>query len=226
MQIELFEQALIELDNDDELINRVLEISSKTKTCACFATVYRKNSRKGAGSIAEVASLLVLWSAWVTGFLGLLWLGIYSLLLPALVRGVGDVAQALATRAQRTGPPGIVLSVVIVRAARAAVIAAAVAWLAYIWRIRAAALAGSEPGAIVIPGLLNGIIALSVADLLWQMSKALIAYRMGLGSKDGSNADELAFRSSQRLVHLRFQDPASRCGSPRAAHRGLKAKCL
>ncbi len=135
--------------------------------------------------------LVVLWSAWVAGLLGLLWLGIYSLLLPPLVRGVGDVAQALATR-QRTGPPGIVLSVVIVRGARAAVIAAAVAWLAYIWRIRAAALAGSEPGAIVIPGLLNGIIALLVADLLWQMSKALIAYRMGLGPKDGSNVDELA----------------------------------
>ncbi|WP_164827406.1 mechanosensitive ion channel family protein [Sinorhizobium meliloti] len=136
--------------------------------------------------------LVVLWSAWVAGLLGLLWLGIYSLLLPPLVRGVGDVAQALATRAQRTGPPGIVLSVVIVRGARAAVIAAAVAWLAYIWRIRAAALAGSEPGAIVIPGLLNGIIALLVADLLWQMSKALIAYRTGLGPKDGSNVDELA----------------------------------
>ncbi|RVE94428.1 mechanosensitive ion channel family protein, partial [Sinorhizobium meliloti] len=44
----------------------------------------------------------------------------------------------------------------------------------------------------VIPGLLNGIIALLVADLLWQMSKALIAYRMGLGPKDGSNVDELA----------------------------------
>ncbi|WP_280109206.1 hypothetical protein [Sinorhizobium meliloti] len=27
MQFELFEQALIELDNDDDLINRVLEIS-------------------------------------------------------------------------------------------------------------------------------------------------------------------------------------------------------
>lgn len=27
MQIELFEQALIELDNDDNLVNRVLEIS-------------------------------------------------------------------------------------------------------------------------------------------------------------------------------------------------------
>ncbi|CAN7750650.1 MULTISPECIES: mechanosensitive ion channel family protein [unclassified Ensifer] len=136
--------------------------------------------------------LVVLWSAWVAGLLGLMWLGIYSLLLPALVRGVGDVAQAFANRITRTGAVGVMLNVLIVRGARAVVIAAAVAWLAYVWRIRAAALAGSETGAIVISGLSNGIIILLVADLLWQLSKALIAYRMELGPKDGSNADELA----------------------------------
>ena len=84
------------------------------------------------------------------------------------------------------------LNVLIVRGARAVVIAAAVAWLAYIWRIRAAALAGSATGAIVISGLLNGIIILLVADLLWQMSKALIDYRMQLAPKAGASADELA----------------------------------
>ena len=37
--------------------------------------------------------LVVLWAAWVAGLLGLLWLGIFSLVLPTAVRGVGDVAQ-------------------------------------------------------------------------------------------------------------------------------------
>ncbi|RVD48891.1 mechanosensitive ion channel family protein, partial [Mesorhizobium sp. M8A.F.Ca.ET.023.02.2.1] len=102
------------------------------------------------------------------------------------------VAQAFASRAQRSGALGIMLNVLIVRGARAAMIGAAVAWLAYVWRIRAAALAGSETGAIVISGLLNSIIILLVADLLWQLAKALIAYRMELASKDGSSADDLA----------------------------------
>ncbi|MDX8451612.1 mechanosensitive ion channel family protein [Mesorhizobium sp. VK9D] len=136
--------------------------------------------------------LIALWLAWVAGLLGVLWLGLYVLLLPAAVRGVGNVAQAFAGRAQRSGALGVMLNVLIVRGARAAVIGAAVAWLAYIWRIRAAALAGSETGAIVISGLLNSIIVLLVADLLWQLAKALIAYRMELAPKEGSSADDLA----------------------------------
>ncbi|MBZ9777101.1 hypothetical protein [Mesorhizobium sp. CO1-1-8] len=45
------------------------------------------------------------------------------------MRGVSNVAQAFAARAQRSGAAGIMLNVVIVRGARAAVIGAAV-WLA------------------------------------------------------------------------------------------------
>ena len=136
--------------------------------------------------------LIALWLAWVAGLLGLLWLGLYALLLPAAVRGVGNVAQAFAGRAQRSGALGVVMNVLIVRGARAVVIAAAVAWLAYVWRIRAASFAAGETGALVVSGLLNGIIVLLVADLLWQLSKALIAYRIDLAPTEGASADELA----------------------------------
>ncbi|RWC52744.1 MAG: mechanosensitive ion channel family protein [Mesorhizobium sp.] len=136
--------------------------------------------------------LIALWLAWVAGLLGVLWLGLFVLLLPATVRGVGNVAQAFAGRAQRSDVLGVMLNVLIVRGARAAVIGAAVAWLAYIWRIRAAALAGSQTGAIVISGLLNSIIVLLVADLLWQLAKELIAYRMELAPKEASNTEDLA----------------------------------
>ena len=37
--------------------------------------------------------LIALWLAWVAGLLGVLWLGLYALLLPPAVRGVGNVAQ-------------------------------------------------------------------------------------------------------------------------------------
>ncbi|WP_430699054.1 mechanosensitive ion channel family protein [Mesorhizobium dulcispinae] len=136
--------------------------------------------------------LIALWLAWVAGLLAMLWLGLYALLLPAAVRGVGNIAKSFAGRAQRSSAFGVMLNVLIDRGARAVVIGAAVAWLAYIWRIRAAALAGSETGAVVISGLLNSIIVLLVADLLWQLAKALIAYRMELAPKEGSNADDLA----------------------------------
>ncbi|ESZ12446.1 mechanosensitive ion channel family protein [Mesorhizobium sp. L48C026A00] len=136
--------------------------------------------------------LIVLWGAWVAGLLGVLWLGIFALVLPTALRGVGAAAQAFAGRSKRSGAMGVVFNVLIVRGARAAVIAAAVAWLAYIWRLRAATFAGSETGGFLIAGLLNGIIILLIADMLWQLSKALIEYRMNLEPTDGSSADELA----------------------------------
>ncbi|RWP04164.1 mechanosensitive ion channel family protein [Mesorhizobium sp.] len=149
----------------------------------------------GRGSLVKQSFLtlflIVLWGAWVAGLLGVLWLGIFALVLPTALRGVGAAAQAFAGRSKRSGAMGVVLNVLIVRGARAAVIAAAVAWLAYIWRIRAASLAGSETGGFLITGLLNGIIILLIADLLWQLSKALIEYQMNLAA-DGSSADQLA----------------------------------
>ncbi|PAP95702.1 mechanosensitive ion channel family protein [Mesorhizobium wenxiniae] len=150
----------------------------------------------GRGSLVKQSFLtlflIVLWVAWVAGLLGVLWLGIFALVLPTALRGVGAAAQAFAGRSKRSGAIGVVLNVLIVRGARAAVIAAAVAWLAYIWRIRAASLAGSETGGFLITGLLNGIIILLIADLLWQLSKALIEYHMNLAPADGSSADQLA----------------------------------
>ena len=136
--------------------------------------------------------LVVLWLTWVGGLLGLLWLGIFSLVLPTAVHGVGHLAGIWAASAKRTGPFGVILDVLIVRGARAVVVAAAAAWLAYLWRIRAASLAGSEAGTTIISGALNAIVILLVADLIWQVSKALITYRMGLASKEGASSDELA----------------------------------
>ena len=43
--------------------------------------------------------LVVLWLLWVSGATGLLWIGIYALLLPSVVPGVGRAAQTLADNA-------------------------------------------------------------------------------------------------------------------------------
>ncbi|RDL47535.1 Moderate conductance mechanosensitive channel YbiO [Ensifer sp. M14] len=136
--------------------------------------------------------LLALWLAWVGGLIGLLFVGIYSLVLPAATRGAGRIAQVVADKVRLGGALGIVLSVTIVRGARALVIAAAVAWLAYAWRYSSAALVGSQIGGLIVNGILNAIVVLLFADLLWQASKALIAYRMDLAEHSGTTTDELA----------------------------------
>lgn len=153
--------------------------------------------RPGTPSSSIVRSLLtlyiiMLWLAWVAGLVGLLFVGIYVLVLPALTRSVGRLAQVLADRKRLTGTLGAILRVVIVRGARALVIAAAIGWLAYAWRFSAAALAGSEVGRIAVNGVLNAVVILLVADLVWQSAKALIAYRMDLVEHAGGGEDETA----------------------------------
>ena len=111
--------------------------------------------------------------AWVAGLNGLLWLGIYALLLPPAVRGVGRIAARLGESEHARSLGNLMANVLIVRGARAIVIGLAVAWLAYIFRETTTVIGNSDSVERVIQGILNGIIVLLVADLIWQLSKAL-----------------------------------------------------
>nr|WP_235889883.1 mechanosensitive ion channel family protein [Brucella haematophila] len=122
--------------------------------------------------------LIALWLVWVGGMLGLLWIGIYALALPPVLRGTGRIAQALAGNDKPAGAIGVIFDVIVARGARALVIAAAVVWLAYLWKFSAAALSGNGLGERLVNGAFNAIIILVVADLLWQLSKALIDYQL------------------------------------------------
>jgi len=141
--------------------------------------------------------LIVLWLAWVAGLLGLLWLGLYALLLPFVVRSVGNIAQIFANGAQRGDTIGVVLKVLIVRGARAVVIGLAVAWLAYIWRVREAAFGAGEAGSLLMSGVFNGIIVLLVADLVWQLSKSLIAHKIEVAAAAAGSDPDAQLKSGR-----------------------------
>ncbi|PSJ53168.1 mechanosensitive ion channel family protein [Mesorhizobium ephedrae] len=144
--------------------------------------------------------LIILWFVWVAELVGLLWLGIYALLLPKAVSGVGRIADTLAGGHGSTTLWAMITRVLIVRGARALVIALAVAWLTYVWQLTAAAVGESETARRVVGGLLNGIIILLVADLLWQLSKALIAHRMEVTAEQGGTPEEMARRGRLRTL--------------------------
>ena len=83
---------------------------------------------------------------------------------------------------------GALLDVLIVRGARALVIAAAVGWLAYVWRSSPMMLALGLPVERLVEGLLHGVVVLLLADLLWQLSKAYIGYKLEIAeTKDGAS---------------------------------------
>ncbi len=144
--------------------------------------------------------LIALWLVWVGGMLGLLWIGIYALALPAVLRGTGRIAQALAGNDKPAGAIGVIFDVIVARGARALVIAAAVVWLAYLWKFSAAALSGNGLGERLVNGAFNAIIILVVADLLWQLSKALIDYQ--LRPIDPADSSGAAMARSGRLRTL------------------------
>ncbi|MEL4072542.1 mechanosensitive ion channel family protein [Ochrobactrum sp. GPK 3] len=144
--------------------------------------------------------LIALWLVWVGGMLGLLWIGIYALALPPVLRGTGRVAQVLVGNDKRAGAVGVIFDVIIARGARALVIAAAVFWLAYLWKFSAAALSGNGLGERLVNGAFNAIIILVVADLLWQLAKALIDHQ--LRPIDPADSSGAAMARSGRLRTL------------------------
>ena len=125
-------------------------------------------------------SVVTLWLLWVVGLTGLLWIGIYALLLPKVIAGVGRATQTLVDRRASDTLGRRLLNVLIVRGARAVVMAAAVAWLANILRLSPTMSAIGVSGERLMQGLLHGIVVLLVADLLWQLSKAYIGHKLRL----------------------------------------------
>ena len=165
-------------------------------------TVWRRPDRplSLSRSILLTLCLVALWVIWIGGLLGVLWVGIFALTLPTAVRGTGRIAQGLAGRTRTDSALGVMLNVLIVRGARAAVIVIAAAWLAYIWHVRAATFSDSGVGGRIITGLLNAIIMLLIADLVWQLSKGLIAFRLSADERLDGTPEEVARRARFRTL--------------------------
>ncbi|WP_162244707.1 mechanosensitive ion channel family protein [Aureimonas sp. Leaf454] len=147
----------------------------------------------------------LLWLVWVAGFYGLLWLGIYLLILPPILSVTGRAAAALAGRRGSDTLSGAVINVLFVRGVRALVIALAIGWLAYVWRFSVAARSGGERFEAVVDGVLQGLVILLVADVLWQVCKAIIE-RQVQTSDATISAAEAARKSRLRTLLPLFRN--------------------
>jgi moderate conductance mechanosensitive channel len=142
--------------------------------------------------------LVVLWGLWVAGLTGMLWLGIYALLLPRALAIAGQAAEALAERRDSSTSANAVWTVMIVRSARALVILLAVLWLGLVWRLDPSVLTeGNSAMTRIVRGLLHGVVILLVADLLWQLAKAHIGRTLELAAADDAVSQTEAARRSR-----------------------------
>ena len=166
-------------------------------TEAVWTTLRFRRSVKAALTLA----LVVIWFLWCLGLSGLFWIGIYALILPGALSLVGRLAGSY----RPTLPDGRlheVRRVLIIRGSRAIVLAVAIAWLAVVWRYSPTSLAHQSPAvAGILYGLLKGVAVVLLADLLWNLAKALIDRKFEASSLEaGLSSDELARRSRLRTL--------------------------
>lgn len=138
------------------------------------AAIARPQGR-GVMEWALTAFLCLLWGLWVAGVIVILWLGIYALILPGLLKTTTATARN-AFSAEPDTPTGgnPVFEVLVERGARAGIIALAVAWLAFVVNKHSSMFTGEAMTDRLIQGVLGGAIILLVADILWQIAKAVI----------------------------------------------------
>ena len=129
--------------------------------------------------------LVLLWVLWVSGSNGLLWLGIYALLLPKALAIAGQATESVMARKETVSPANPFWRVMIVRGARALVILLAVLWMMLSLRLHPSDFAENNATvARIMRAVLQGVIILLVADLLWQLSKAYIDRKLELSTID------------------------------------------
>ena len=116
--------------------------------------------------------LLLLWCVWAIGMNILLWVGIFALVLPKAWRFTGHFASSF--RPQNVDRP-TVKDVLVIRGAKFTVVLVALAWLAFVLKENPGVLATSDATAtLIVRALLNGIVILLAADLIWQLIKTYI----------------------------------------------------
>lgn len=147
--------------------------------------------------------LCILWLLWVADLFFALWLGIYVLLLPASLKIASSIIKTAYRQAQTEAPSpnNPIFEVLIERSVRAAIIVLAMLWLGLVLQLHATMAMQEAVTSRIIRGVLSGVVILLVADLVWQIAKALIARRLERAQIEEGSAAETA-RSGRLLTLL------------------------
>ncbi|WP_086995053.1 mechanosensitive ion channel family protein [Rhizobium sullae] len=133
----------------------------------------------------------LLWVLWVTGFNLLLWIGIYSVLLPRAL-----AVATLAVRSLHQAEAGFlakrrIAAALLDRGVRAIIITAAAVWFGRMLGFAADRMAMGETMLDRLTrGAIGGIVILLAADLLWHLARAYINGKLDDSRIDGAVTDE------------------------------------
>jgi small-conductance mechanosensitive channel len=174
--------------------------------------VWRPGTGTG-GRIAGSVLAVLVWATWVAGAKLVMWALIVGSAVP-LAMGATHRAVIHLLRPDETGAaPVSAWAVVVDRGARALVIIAGIAVLAWGWGLDLVELtAGDTPGTRLVNGILHAAIILLVADLLWQLARTAIDRHLhDAGAADGHGpATDLPEEERRRRARIRTLLPILR----------------
>jgi small-conductance mechanosensitive channel len=151
--------------------------------------------RRGARTVSWLLTIyfVALWGLWVVGFDGLLWVGIYVILLPRVLSVATKAIEALHDAADGFFGTGKIAAVLLDRGLRALIITFAVLWLAKMLGVEAHAMMSGSESVVgrVARGILGGIVILLVADLVWQLVKTYIDGKVMQSLPAAGETDEI-----------------------------------
>lgn len=151
--------------------------------------------RRGAKTVSWLLTIFfaALWGLWVAGFDGLLWVGIYVILLPKALSVSTQAIEALHDAADGIFGTGKLASVLLDRGVRAVIIAFAALWLGRMLGVEANAMMGGSASMVdrIARGVLGGIVILLVADLVWHLTKTYIDGKLVQSSALATDSEEL-----------------------------------
>ncbi|MBW9080705.1 mechanosensitive ion channel family protein [Rhizobium pusense] len=154
---------------DRSVVDALSYLSSLVLLAFLLAAIWSVQRHSVRRKFILTIAVVCVWSLWSLGFKGLFWLGVYALILPATLRAVerGVLRTAPDLKGLR--------SVLLVRGARAIVIALALGWLTVVWKMNPEGLAQRDPlVSAFFYGLLKSILVVLIADLLWHLAKSWI----------------------------------------------------
>jgi small-conductance mechanosensitive channel len=159
--------------------------------------------RRRAGDLLITFHLVLLWLTWVTGALGLFWIGVYVVFLPKAIKLGGTVARTVIGReATPSSGQTSIAAVLVERGVRASLLIMAALWLAYVLEINPDTLQAQDTLVSRIGrGVAASVVILLLADLIWQLGRAGITRALArIGLAEGLSAAESARRSRLRTL--------------------------
>ena len=166
--------------------------------------------RRGSHKVALSVGILLLWILWVAapGILAVspaFWLVLVIMILPPAIlvtrRAVEHLLRPPGAQGADGGPPSLII-VCLERGIRALLILGAVAVLAWGWGVDIIDLAGQDTQfARIAHGVLDAVVILLVADLLWHAMKVAIDHKLA-GIADRAQPNTAEARRQARLRTL------------------------